>query len=396
MKIQSPLLILIMVCLLLLFMIFEPRTTVEAARTGVNLWFQTVLPALFPFFVVCDLLVALGAVRFLGMLLEPVMRPLFRLPGSAGFVIAMGFTSGFPVGAVLTRELYYQEELTWREAEHLVGFTNNASPLFILGAVGVGLFQDPAIGYLLAFSHYLSNLLVGLLNGRLSRSGDINIFRSANVFSPVSSLRAPSGGGIGFLLGEAIKKSLANIMAIGGFIVVFSVMTAALSTCGLTGLFGRIFEMAGISYTSGHGIAVGLLEMTLGSKTLALSSGPLLERLLAVTAVLAWSGLSIQAQVMSIVSDTPVRYGSYIKNRLLQTVFALFLTYAGYQIMLNRNLIQPVFYSLTSPTPLPQGNQFLAYGLTGLAVSMSLLITVSLVCWLLAFRSNKKIFWNSP
>ena len=81
---------------LALFMIVEPAATLEASANGLKLWFQAVLPALFPFFVVCDLLVALGVVRFLGVILEPVMRPVFRLPGAAGFVVAMGFTSGFP------------------------------------------------------------------------------------------------------------------------------------------------------------------------------------------------------------------------------------------------------------------------------------------------------------
>ncbi|MGE5544671.1 MAG: nucleoside recognition domain-containing protein, partial [Bacillota bacterium] len=94
------------------FMIMEPAATLEAAAAGLKLWFRAVLPALFPFFVVCDLMVGLGVVRFLGVILEPVMRPLFRLPGQAGFVVAMGFTSGFPVGAVLTRQLYEKGSLS--------------------------------------------------------------------------------------------------------------------------------------------------------------------------------------------------------------------------------------------------------------------------------------------
>ena len=90
---------------LAIFMIVEPAATLEASTTGLKLWFNAVLPALFPFFVVCDLLVALGVVHFMGVILEPVMRPVFRLPGAAGFVVAMGFTSGNPEGAVLTRQL---------------------------------------------------------------------------------------------------------------------------------------------------------------------------------------------------------------------------------------------------------------------------------------------------
>src|SRR5690606_662226 len=113
-------------------------------------------------FIVAELLIKIRFVNFLGILLEPVMRPLFRLPGCSSLVVVMGFTSGFPIGAVLTKKLYDQEMLTLDEAERLLSFTNNASPLFILGAVGIGMFANPAVGYLLAIAHYSSNLLVGL------------------------------------------------------------------------------------------------------------------------------------------------------------------------------------------------------------------------------------------
>ena len=162
---------LILVLLLASFMIINPELTVNASLDGLNLWFNVVFPALFPFFVAAELLVQLGFVHFLGVLLEPIMRPLFRLPGSASFVVAMGFTSGFPIGAVLTKNLYEKRMLDGNEAERLVAFTNNSSPLFMLGAVAVGMFKLPVIaGYVIAVSHYLANLSVGLLWGRLAPS----------------------------------------------------------------------------------------------------------------------------------------------------------------------------------------------------------------------------------
>jgi len=44
------------------------------------------------------------------------MRPVFKQPGAAGFVLAMGFTSGFPMGAVLTNKLYEKNLCTKEEA----------------------------------------------------------------------------------------------------------------------------------------------------------------------------------------------------------------------------------------------------------------------------------------
>jgi len=53
----------------------------------------------YTFFIVAELMVSLGFVNFLGVIMEPIMRPLFRLPGCSSLVIVMGFTSGFPIGA---------------------------------------------------------------------------------------------------------------------------------------------------------------------------------------------------------------------------------------------------------------------------------------------------------
>ena len=126
---------LITILVLTVFMLINPRETVDAAGYGFKLWYMVIVPALLPFFIAAELLVGLGLAQFLGVLLEPVMRPLFCLPGCTSLVVAMGFTSGFPVGAILTKRLYEEELIKPQEAERLVSFTNNSSPLFIIGAV---------------------------------------------------------------------------------------------------------------------------------------------------------------------------------------------------------------------------------------------------------------------
>ncbi len=71
-------------------------------------------------------------------MLEPFMRPLFRVPGVGGFVWAMGLASGFPAEAKFTVRLRQEEQLTRIEAERLVCFTNSSNPLFLFVAVAVG------------------------------------------------------------------------------------------------------------------------------------------------------------------------------------------------------------------------------------------------------------------
>lgn len=58
-----------------------PKDTFDSAILGLNLWWNVVFPSLLPFFILSEMLMGLGVVHSLGILLEPLMRPLFNVPG---------------------------------------------------------------------------------------------------------------------------------------------------------------------------------------------------------------------------------------------------------------------------------------------------------------------------
>jgi len=329
------------VLILTFFMIINPRETVTSAGKGFELWYSVIVPALLPFFIAADLLISLGFARFLGVILEPVMRPLFKLPGCSSLVVAIGFTSGFPIGAILSRRLYDDKMIEGSEAERLVSFTNNSSPLFILGAVGVGMFNSPMLGCLLAVSHYLANLLVGLIWGLtvptrlpLKKTAPGQLFKEA--FKALAENQAEEKTP-GKLLSDSIKNAINNILAIAGFIIIFSVLTRMLSVWGIMHFvaifWSKILFFLNLSYQAAFGIGMGMFEITIGSQSIAAAvSHDILGQLLAVSMVLAFSGFSIIAQVMGIVAGMPVRLSFYLKSRLMQMFFSLIITWAGYRL----------------------------------------------------------------
>lgn len=331
------------VIILTLFMLINPRETVAAASFGFHLWYATVFPALFPFFIAAELLVSLGFVNLLGLWLEPIMRPIFKLPGCSSLVLVMGFTSGFPVGAILTRDLYNKQMLNADEAERLVSFTNNSSPLFIIGAVGVGMLGNPTAGYLLAAAHYLSNLLLGVLWRFKPPSRELSHISSLN-HSPVKhNDGVDSSDNIGKILGRSINNALNNILSVGGFVIVFSVLTRMLSYWGFIDLMAagmvKLLSLFSISYPLAYGLSLGIFEITLGSQTIiAAGSSGLLPVLLAVSSILAFSGLSIIAQVMSIVAGMPVRLSFYLLNRCLQIILSVTITFIAYRFFLVNSI----------------------------------------------------------
>jgi len=336
----SRLFFLIIILFLAVFMLLNPQETVNAASSGFKLWFSIIVPALLPFFILAELLVNLGVPRILGILLEPIMRPLFNLPGCSSLVVVMGFTSGFPVGAILSKKLYDEKMISGEEISRLVSFTNNCSPLFIIGAVGVGMFGSPFLGYILALSHYLSNLIVGMFWGLRTKKPLRNISRlplSQELSQALAEARE-NYYGPGKLLSDAIKNSLNNILAIAGFIILFSVITQMFSFWGIIDLLAlfilKIFSIFNLSYELIYGWLMGLFEITIGARAItATSPANILPQLLAVSSILAWSGLSIIAQVMSIVVGTPVKLSFYLYSRLMQMFLSIFITTAAYKLL---------------------------------------------------------------
>ncbi len=103
-------------------MVLYPEEAFSAAVKGLDVWWNIVFPALLPFFIGSEILMGLGVVHFMGVLLEPLMRPLFRIPGAGSFAVAMGLASGFPIGAILTTKMRLKNLVTRYEGERLMSF----------------------------------------------------------------------------------------------------------------------------------------------------------------------------------------------------------------------------------------------------------------------------------
>ncbi len=74
-------------CFMTIAMVEYPKEAFDSAVMGLNLWWNVVFPALLPFFILSEILMGLGVVHFIGVLLEPLMRPLFNVPGVGALVL---------------------------------------------------------------------------------------------------------------------------------------------------------------------------------------------------------------------------------------------------------------------------------------------------------------------
>lgn len=325
----------IIVVFMVFFIVLYPKEIIDAAHNGIILWANVVLPSLLPFFIGAEVLVGLGVVKFIGVLIEPLIRPIFNVPGEASFVFAMSITSGYPMGVKLTANLRKNKTISKSEAQRIISFCSTSGPLFMIGSVAIGMFNNASIGPYIILAHYLSAITVGIIfkfiyidstPKNFNKCDGKNIFKKA--IEEMLKEKQNDGRTIGKLLGDSVKEAISTLVLVGGMIVTFSVITEELY---LIGFFNYI--MSAIKFVTYNTINIpkgiieamltGIIEITMGCKIAseALLIQPTTQITLA-TMIISWSGLSIHAQSASLLNGTDINMNSYMISKLLHSIIS--------------------------------------------------------------------------
>ncbi|MFC7678212.1 sporulation integral membrane protein YlbJ [Paenibacillus sp. GCM10028914] len=322
----------------IILMAVYPEAVLQSALRGLEIWWEVLFPSLFPFFVISEVLLGFGVVHLIGTLLDPLMKPLFRIPGSGGFVAAMGYVSGYPVGAKLTAKLWEQKMVNRDEGERLVAFTTSSDPIFLIGAVSIGFFHNPRIGLILALAHYGSGLIVGLLmrfHGQKNSSAldqSIELPKGNRIKTALRNMhkaREEDGRDLGTLIKHAVQSSLQLIIVVGGLVVFFSVFLELWTRAGVIPVINQIvnalLSLVGIPEQLSTALVGGLFEVTLGARYAGEAGEmiPLAYKAAAAAFILSWGGLSVHAQIASILNATNLRYIPFMVARLIHGVLAV-------------------------------------------------------------------------
>ncbi|MEW9667588.1 sporulation integral membrane protein YlbJ [Ammoniphilus sp. 3BR4] len=310
--------------ILVLAIVRYPQIAFESSLRGLQIWWEVVFPATLPFMVLSELMLGFGVVHFMGILLEPLMRPLFNVPGTGGFVLAMGFSSGYPVGPKLAARLREQNLVSRSEGERLLCFTSTSDPIFIFGAVAVGFFHDAVLGVSIAIANFAGAILIGILLRYHDRKGEITPpIREHTDFLLVRALQAMHRARIkdnrplGKLMGDAVLNSFQTLIIMGGFIIIFSVVIKFVSLGLLAELLtlpaALLLAIFHFPSDMSQSLIIGFFEVTQSMQYLSKLAVQvdMQIKISIASALIAWGGISVHAQVASIISSTDLRYQPY-------------------------------------------------------------------------------------
>lgn len=280
-----------------------PADCLSFSLNGLNLWFERMIPTLFPFMVLSGIIIRMNLTGSFVKILNPILGKLFRLSPSCIYGIIIGFLCGFPMGAHVTAQLYEKKQISKAEASLLLAFCNNIGPVYFLSFVLPTLSLGKVLPFL--FGMYGLPFLYGLFLRYILYADQIslNSCRTYNRDSSIPLMQA---------LDESIFSSLYSIAKLGGYMIFFNLLFILPSLLSKYLYLGK--ELSHLLTGS-----VGcLLEIT-GGIGLIGNRAPLF-----VLCVLPFGGLSCIAQTYSMIKDTDLSITEYVMHKMILTAITVF------------------------------------------------------------------------
>lgn len=320
-------------CIFLFVLLFlDSETASEQMRRGMRICFETLVPSLFPFMVISELLVRSGACEPVSRLIGRPMKALFGVSGECASALLLGIVCGFPVGAKAAASLYARGDISKKDCEHLLSFCNFPSAPFVIFAVGEGMFGSKEVGILLYCTVLFSGLLYGMLFRRKNtRSDNIKVSKS-----DLSNEKALS------LFSSSVVSAASSVISVCAFVTFFTCFVGCISS-----LFGAA------SSSPLRALLFSFFELTSGCAVCTSIAEPRLSLILAAAAC-GWSGLSVFLQIYSLTrtEGESLSLVSYIRSKVFCSIICALVTatvtYIFPSFAENTNFAEDAFSSVIS------------------------------------------------
>lgn len=294
-----------------LLILFYPGMSVRFAATGLNLWFECMVPALLPFMILSGIMIRQNLTERFAKILSPVLRPLYQLGNNCIYCIILGFLCGFPMGAKTVAELYERKRLSKKEASLLLSFCNNIGPVYFLN------FLLPTIG----MKHPLQILIcllgmygIPLVYGIFLRY--TGFFLPAGSYSSNINRESVSTEPFFQSLDDAMQAGIAGITTLGGYMIFFNLLN--LIPHILLPMLKSFYNEKMLLFSH------CLIEITSGVSYCG-TQMPFM-----VLVLLPMGGLSCIAQTASMIKNTDLSLSHYLIHKLMQTLISF-----GYYFLLR-------------------------------------------------------------
>lgn len=324
-KIKSNYIICFLLTLLIILFVLDLKNSMDAAIDGCKLWFSAILPTIFPFLVICNLLISYDGIKLYSKILGPLFcRPL-GLSKASAFPVTASILCGYPLGAKYCSDIYKAGYIKKEEYIRLLNIATNCGPLFIIGPVSTAMLGNIKLSYILLISNYLSPLIIGLFTRNKKSISYSEVTLPSNVNTNFGAKFKNS-------INDAVKTSI----TIGAFIVIFSVIISIIKNNAYINIaFYQLELISNLPKNSLYSLFLGSIEITNGCNLISASNLGLCLKLSIISLLCSFSGLCIIAQVSSFISENKVSLLKYSLIKFIQGILSFIITFIISTLTIN-------------------------------------------------------------
>lgn len=140
-----------------------PAACANDIRIGIAACTQQIIPSLFAFMILAELLVRTGTYRLIGRPFRGLARCVFRLSEGEFSIFLVSQLAGYPVGCTMLAAAVQSGDLPPARARRLVLFCFAGGPAFLINLVGIPVYGSTTAGWLIYAASVGANLVLALL-----------------------------------------------------------------------------------------------------------------------------------------------------------------------------------------------------------------------------------------
>lgn len=334
-----------------LLVLCSTDAAIEYMKKGLSLCASSVIPSLFPFMVISEIIVSSGVGVRISRLFAKPMRYLFGVSEAGAAVYILGAVCGFPIGAKTAVSMYEKGIMTKPEVERLMTFCNNPGSAFVISAIGVSLLGSKKIGILLYICIILSSVIVGMLGKYFWRDRKKSFLQAPMLIPCELDVKTVT---------SAVSSSALSMLTVCAYVTFFSALVGCLGS--LLSHFSLPNEILACIF--------GFFELSSGVGTAAELGNPLHATLFCAL-FSGWSGLSVHFQIMTVCSSRDISCKPYIIAKAVQSVIC-----AALMMLLMKTKIFNPNTDITLPNAPTYSHGFLLSSLTALVTFVAVIVIV--------------------
>ena len=289
----------IILTLILIIFILNIKIVINSTYEASLLFFKKVFITIFPFVILCDFLIYFNYHIFIKGIFGKIINKIFNIDSNTSIIFILSIFSSHPSNAIYIKNLLDNKIIDIKVANRILIYTYFPSIAFVIGVIGVSLYNSFKIGRMRWIICFINNILIGLF----LRKDNVYIESINNETKNISFFEC-------FKL--SIIKAINTSFIILGNLIVFTI------------IINLIVNYISINPTI-LSVLTGFLELTSGVISISLLDIPFNVKFALTSLILNFSSLSILFQSFSILSSYKINIKKTLTIKLMFSIITFLL-----------------------------------------------------------------------